>query len=422
MLTKCWKYTTIAGGLDPSWPVEKLFSHGDNKPSDDDSDSDDSEGNFEFLSLNGVQVDRNKYESVQRNTSRVKGAGECLLPKPVVIKVKINEMPVRALVDSGSLGDFISMTVVDQLKLKHTILGKPLGLQLAVQGSHSKINSCVNISYSYQNIKDLPHFDVANLNDYDLILGTPWIYQHQVCIGLNPARILVGSDVPLPITAGKDTKYLLGSAALSIDAEVMSARDELMAYAEPLCRKVEETELPPFWAINHSIPLIDEKKVYMWRLSWCPEIFRSQWNQKRDAYLKSGRWKISTARNSLLILLIPKPYKPKNALELRTIFDLRERNKNTIRMTSPLPDIEGVLQRVAEKRYKSVLDLTATYEQIRIIPEHVERSAMTIPDGNMVSQVVQQGDCNAPSMHQSLMNYIFSPYMVIFSMFILMTS
>ena len=122
------------------------------------------------------------------------------------------------------------------------------------------------------------------------------------------------------------------------------------------------------------------------------------------------------------MLLIPKPYKPKNMLELRTIFDLRERNKNTIRMTSPLPDIEGVLQRVAEKRYKSVLDLTATYKQIRIIPEHVERSAMTIPDGNMVSQVVQQGDCNAPSTHQSLMNYIFSPYMVIFSMFILMTS
>ena len=106
-----------------------------------DSDSDDSEGNFEFLSLNGVQVDRNKYESVQRNTSRVKGAGECLLPKPVVIKVKISEMPVRALVDSGSLGDFISMTVVDQLKLKHTILEKPLGLQLAVQGLRSKINS-----------------------------------------------------------------------------------------------------------------------------------------------------------------------------------------------------------------------------------------------------------------------------------------
>jgi hypothetical protein len=114
------------------------------------------------------------------------------------------------------------------------------------------------------------------------------------------------------------------------------------------------------------------------------------------------------------MLLIPKPHKPKNTPELRTVFDLREKNKNTVRMTSPLPDIEGVLRRVAAKKYRSVLDLAAAYEQIRIVPEHVERSAMTTPDGNMVSLVVQQGDCNAPATHQSLMNHIFSAYLGVF--------
>ena len=57
-----------------------------------------------------------------------------------------------------------------------------------------------------------------------------------------------------------------------------------------------------------------------------------------------------------------------------------------------------------------MLDLTAAYEQIRIIPEHVERSAVSTPDGNMVSLVLQMGDCNAPATYQSLMNYVFSPY------------
>ena len=57
-----------------------------------------------------------------------------------------------------------------------------------------------------------------------------------------------------------------------------------------------------------------------------------------------------------------------------------------------------------------MLDLTAAYEQIRVIPEHVERTAMSTPDGNMVSLVLQMGDCNAPATYQSLMNYIFSPY------------
>ena len=37
-----------------------------------------------------------------------------------------------------------------------------------------------------------------------------------------------------------------------------------------------------------------------------------------------------------------------------------------------------------------------------------------MPDGNMVSLVVQQGDCNAPAMYQALMNHIFGMYIRIF--------
>ena len=39
---------------------------------------------------------------------------------------------------------------------------------------------------------------------------------------------------------------------------------KLMEYVEHLCRNVEEMELPPFRDINHTIPLIDEKKTYQW--------------------------------------------------------------------------------------------------------------------------------------------------------------
>jgi hypothetical protein len=36
---------------------------------------------------------------------------------------------------------------------------------------------------------------------------------------------------------------------------------------------------------------------------------------------------------------------------------------------------------------------------------------MTIPDGNMVSHVLQQGDCNAPATYQALMNHLFREYL-----------
>ena len=110
-------------------------------------------------------------------------------------------------------------------------------------------------------------------------------------------------------------------------------------------------------------------------------------------------------------MFIAKPGKKVGSVpELRTVVDLRARNANTMKMSSPLPDIDGVLRRVAGARYRSLLDLKNAYEQIRIIPEHVDCSAVTTPDGNMVSLVVQMGDCNAPATYQALMNHIFSPY------------
>jgi Reverse transcriptase (RNA-dependent DNA polymerase) len=72
--------------------------------------------------------------------------------------------------------------------------------------------------------------------------------------------------------------------------------------------------------------------------------------------------------------------------------------------------MKGMLRRTASKPFHSALDLKSAYEQIRIVPEHVDRSTVTTPDGNMVSQVIQIGDCNAPATYQALMNHLFSSY------------
>ncbi|KAJ7938549.1 hypothetical protein B0H13DRAFT_2301578 [Mycena leptocephala] len=66
--------------------------------------------------------------------------------------------------------------------------------------------------------------------------------------------------------------------------------------------------------------------------------------------------------------------------------------------------MEGILRRVSRCKYRSLIDGQDAYEQIRIVPEHVHRTAVSTPDGNMVSLVLQQGDCDAT--YQSLMNYL----------------
>ena len=112
------------------------------------------------------------------------------------------------------------------------------------------------------------------------------------------------------------------------------------------------------------------------------------------------------------MLLLQKLRKTKKDLiQLRTVIDLREQNKNTKKLLSPLLDIESVLRRVTFKKYKSLIDGKDTYEQIRIIPEHVNRSIFNTPDRTMVSKVMQLGDCNSGATYQALMNHIFQPYL-----------
>ncbi|KAF8220658.1 hypothetical protein L208DRAFT_1416363, partial [Tricholoma matsutake] len=125
---------------------------------------------------------------LERNASVTKDAAR-MVPKPVVVVAKINGHSVCALIDSGSLGDFLSTTLTDQLK----------------------INLGTHVEFQYQGISEQRYFDIMNISNYDLILG-------------------------------------------SLDMDLL---------------------LPPLQAINHTVPLIDENKIYPWRPSRCPEALRS---------------------------------------------------------------------------------------------------------------------------------------------------
>ena len=136
------------------------------------------------------------------------------MPKPIVIQVKINSQSIRALLDTGSMADFLLTTVMDQLQLPKVVYKKPLPVQLAVHGSRSKINCGTTIRFQYQTINCERRFDLVNLDNYDAILGTPFLYQHQVTIGFNPSCVIVGSNEPLEMKGPEITTITLAAADL----------------------------------------------------------------------------------------------------------------------------------------------------------------------------------------------------------------
>ncbi|KIK58733.1 hypothetical protein GYMLUDRAFT_60508 [Collybiopsis luxurians FD-317 M1] len=191
------------------------------------------------LELNGIQVPHDQY-AVKDPKHKV--------PCPVVVEVVVNGQPAKALIDSGSLADFISNMLIDQLKSCC---------------SRFSVNWGINIDFAYQNVKEKWYFDATNLSNYDLILGTPFLFQHQVTVGFNPVQVIVGSPESLPLQG--PTILQLASCSMEIYAEQLEqVQIMLTEYAKPICGSAKNTDLPPLRVINHQIPLIDENHVIPW--------------------------------------------------------------------------------------------------------------------------------------------------------------
>ncbi|QRV77164.1 Pol polyprotein/retrotransposon [Ceratobasidium sp. AG-Ba] len=359
------------------------------------------------LRVGGKKRTKQTTQVIERNAARPKDVTQ-KLPKPVIVEASINGEKVRALIDSGSLSDFISTTVADQLKLKCQALAKPIGLQMAVAGSRSAINYVVEERFSYQDIDEMRRFYVINIDNYDMILGTPFIYQYKALVSLNPPAVHLGTNKALPIS--RESAIVIESCAAELfEEQIEKRRQALREYGADLRKTMAETPLPPFRAINHTIPLIDEKKRYKTRTVRCPKPLEGLLNEKMGAYIDTGRWEYRAGTNAIPMLILMKKSNS-GQVAVRTVLDKREQNANTYKLASPLPDIDNILMEVSRHPYRSLIDGKDAYEQIRVIPEHVERTLFMTPNGTMVSHVMQQGDCNAGATYQSLMNHIFAEF------------
>lgn len=160
--------------------------------------------------------------------------------------------------------------------------------------------------------------------------------------------------------------------------------------------------LPPFREVNHTIPLIDETVDYKYHHPRCPDNLRPEFFEKLRKMMAAGWWESQSAAQAAPLLCIPKP----NG-KIRTVLDARKRNANTIRDVTPFPDQDQIRADLARAPFRSKIDMSDAYEQIRVVPEDVHKTAFATIAGTYVSHTMQIGDCNAPSTFQRLMTVIF---------------
>ena len=144
--------------------------------------------------------------------------------------------------------------------------------------------------------------------------------------------------------------------------------------------KEKLTELPPLRHINHSIDIIDKVVHQNMRPRRIrpTERFLPQLREKIDQELASGRIYPTQDSSACSMFMIQKHDKKDQA---RFLHDLVDRNTNTRKNNTPIPDIPSIINTVARHPYRSKIDLTDGYHNVRINPDDEKYTAFYTPYG-----------------------------------------
>jgi hypothetical protein len=199
---------------------------------------------------------------------------------------------------------------------------------------------------------------------------------------------------PKPMAKGKD------GIGLS-EEDIPRLRQQWYEKYQEILQGTRE-QLLPLREVNHEINLVDPTVRYKYHLPWCPTALREEFHKKLNRYIDAGWWEPQTATQAAPLMCIPKKDR-----RLRTVIDARQRNDNTVKDVTPLPDQEVIREDVERAPIMSKINLADAYEQVRVKPEEVNKTIFAMIAGTYISNVVQQGDCNAPATFQRLMTSIF---------------
>ena len=329
------------------------------------------------------------------------------------INIQINNVPTRALIDSGSSGNFISKKFIQ--KTSATIETKSNQQEIILADGSSHIcNYTALINLKYNDRTEQLCLVVAPIN-HDVILGKPWLEKHNPTINWITHKLTIQSS--------KDTTEPLSALQWK---RLMSRNDQTMHLAvitevgktkklpvDPNCRTLlaEYTdvfpedlpaELPPRRTIDHKIDLTPDseppsKPTYRLSRLEMDELKLQLEELSRKGYIQPSKSPYGA----------PVLFAKKKDKGLRLCVDYRALNKQTVKNKCPLPRIDELLDRLKDARFFSKLDLRSGYHQIRISPEDTHKTAFRTRYGHFEFKVLSFGLVNAPATFTTLMNNVF---------------
>jgi len=350
------------------------------------------------------------------------------------VTTKVNDQIAKTLVDQQTAGaDLISSTFCTLHKIPLHKMNPHVTLQMTMKGSRRSLTHYVIVQLDWLGYLEERTMLVAAVKDWDVILGSPALRDMKAVINMGTMTVSIQppEEAPftlqqwIPVSAMKTTrKKMQPSFPKPVYAQstnqIVSAATTFKKTINPFDEfpdvfpETKNLELPPLRpGMDHQIQLKDPNLEIKPRNLKLKHKYLPQLLDKLRQEQKSGRvYKPNPPDTSCSpIFMIPKIDKPD---ETRFLHDLVTRNDNTYDDPPNIPDQSNIINAVANAKFRSKVDLSDEYHNLRIIPEYEKHTAFKTPFGVYRTRVIQQGDKNAPSTFQNAMNTLFQDELGIF--------
>ena len=350
---------------------------------------------------------------------------------------------MRALLDSGSISNFISGEAVLRAGLRPLLKKEPYPIRVAngtLMPGEPVITHEVTTLLYIQNQPMRVHLDVLGLAAKDIILGLPWLREFNPQIDWKHRTLSLGdcanarNSKPTPrqsttvdentinnISSKKtyDHKNVVASTGTSgnLDHEVRVLEKrvppeipkEYAQFRKLFEEETDATALPKHQPWDHEIVLEEGKQPTFNPIYALSEKELRTLRDYIEVNIKKGFIRPSQSPAGYPILFVPK----KNG-DLRLCVDYRKLNDITIKNRYPLPNIAELRDRLSHAQVFTALDLRGAYNLIRMKEGEEWKTAFRTRYGHYEYLVMPFGLTNAPATCQELMNNVLRAHLDIF--------
>ena len=350
--------------------------------------------------LNNFEYEQDSMDKVYIHATKIKSYATAQTTRPANIKphgslegmIHLNGKEVKVLFDTGTIGaHIVSAHFVTPHGIPCIEMAKPTKIHMAMKGSRSERQKECSVEISVGKMK-VPNTKmiIGNLAKYDALIGMPIHMQQQASIDCHKLTL----EFPkhrVRVNCTPTSDYVRAAA--------VSTEEILNQHADLFLESILEV-LPPLRKINHRIRLKPGIDVRTLPTDSVPERHTaalSEWIRDKE--------RPGVIRRQAVIGAAPMfvQYK-KEGKRARPQVDLTERNKITLKDDEPIPNELTILNDMARARYRSKIDLNDNYFHTRVEPEDIWKNSFKLPFGGFVSEVMLQGDKNAPGAFMRIMS------------------